>query len=429
MFLREFKNKDSLVFDIFKIRETAFPNFFVKKIYKTLDLEEKFDIKIKNFPFCLLPNGKDHIFFEKEFQGIKNKKCRNCRYDKKCRGLDKRLLVVWGQEALKPLKDLPEEVMIEVESRCNLDCKFCYNKNSFAKKERIDNLDSDYIKKIINNICKSGIKIVRFTGGEPLLRKDILSLMSYAKNRGLEVRLNTNSLLINKDNAKKIADTVDNVLIPLEATSDKEEAEITGELDSFSRKIKAIRLLKKHKTKIVRAGTVATKKNIKDLEKFFKLVLDLKLDDWEVYRPIPTKDNKEFWSKKDVKILTDKLIKFREISGKTFFIANSVPFCSYDKNKVNSVSSGALPEDGHIRFAIDPRGFAKPHYYFNKNIGNPLDLMSCWNNQFMKKIRNLEFIPKKCKNCSFLEKCRSGSRYIAKVTNGIYKSKDPLMAV
>lgn len=418
--------KVEITINPFQINRMGSYRSLIKKIYNILDLEEKKEIKVINFPFCLLPNAKDHIIFDKKFHGIKEKKCKKCRYDNKCLGLDKKLNDLWGGKILNPIKDLPDEIMIEVESRCNLRCNFCYNKNSFAGNGREGNLESGYVKKIIDAIYSSGIKIVRFTGGEPLLRKDIFNLMRYAKRKGLEVRLNTNALLINEGNAKNIARFVDNVLISLEAVNSGGEAAITGDQKSFSKKIKAIKLLKKYKIKIVRIGTVATKENIKNLEKFFRLIVDLGVDEWEVYRPIPILGEKNIWSKSDVKAITEKLIKFRKISGKTFFIANGVPFCAYDRNKVNSVSSGALPEDGHIRFTIDPRGFAKPHYYFNKKIGNPLDIMSCWNSDFMKKMRNLEFVPNLCKGCFFLEKCRGGSRYIANMASGSYKAKDPL---
>lgn len=419
-----------MIIDPLQISGVDFYKGFTKKIYRILDLEEKKEIKVRNFPFCLLPNAKDHVFFEKNFLGVKNRRCNNCKYNIKCSGLAKKLASIWGKNILNPILDKPEEVMIEVESRCNLNCNFCYNKNSFAGNGRKGNLESGYVKKIIDDISSSGIRIVRFTGGEPLLRGDIFKLMSYARRSRLEIRLNTNALLINDKNARKISKLVDNILIPLEATNDREEAKITGNPMSFSKKIKAIKLLKKYKIKIVRVGTVATKKNIKNLEKFFKLILNLGVNDWEIYRPIPAMGGGgEFWTRKDIRILTEKLIKFRIMSGKTFFIANGVPFCSYNKNKVNSVSSGALPEDGHIRFAIDPRGFAKPHYYSDKNIGNPLDIMSCWNNKFMKKMRGLKLVPRSCKGCSFLEKCRGGNRYIAKFFNGDYKGRDPLMAL
>ena len=419
-------------FDRLSDREIGFQDLIGQLLGFLDKYEVDFNIKIKNLPCCLFPPlARDHILASQPElleKRVKVSDCRLCKFNSQCPGFSRAFLKSFGFPPVEPIKDLPDEIMIEVESKCNFNCYFCYNKNSFAKDGRnIQNLESDYIKKIIDEIKRTDIKIVRFTGGEPLLRKDILELMKYAKSKDLEVRLNTNASLINEALAKDLAKLVDNVLIPLEDVNCVGELSITGFPGSFSKKIKAIKLLKKYKTKIVRCGTVATRKNIKNLEKFFKLVLELNLDEWELYRPISATKNKKLWSFNDVKILIEKLIKFRKISGRTFRIANGVPFCSYDKNKVNSVSAGALSEDGHIRFVIDPRGFVKPHYYFNKNIGDPLDILACWNHPFMKKMRNLEFAPKECKNCSFLEKCRGGSRFLAKLYSGRWNAKDSLM--
>ncbi|MBU1869383.1 MAG: 4Fe-4S cluster-binding domain-containing protein, partial [Candidatus Omnitrophica bacterium] len=57
------------------------------------------------------------------------------------------------------------------EPRCNFNCCFCFNKNSFAKQDRnIKTFTTSQVKKIINAIAQAKVKIVRFTGGEPLLR-------------------------------------------------------------------------------------------------------------------------------------------------------------------------------------------------------------------------------------------------------------------
>ncbi|PIY82331.1 MAG: heme biosynthesis protein, partial [Candidatus Omnitrophica bacterium CG_4_10_14_0_8_um_filter_44_12] len=48
---------------------------------------------------------------------------------------------------------------------------------------------------MIDSIKKAKISIVRFTGGEPLLRNDIFELIKYAKSKGLKIRLNTNGSL------------------------------------------------------------------------------------------------------------------------------------------------------------------------------------------------------------------------------------------
>jgi len=94
---------------------------------------------------------------------------------------------------------------------------------------------------------------------------------------------------------------------------------------------------------------------------------------------------------------------------------------------MNAVCSGARSVDGHERFVIDPRGFAKPIYYIEKNIGDSLNILACWNHSFMKSLRSFNYLPKECQKCSLLEKCKGGNRYSAFTVSGTYQGKDPLM--
>ena len=391
--------------------------------------ENYIQIKIKDIPYCMLPDIDERMIFnESKERKTKLQQCQDCRYEKRCAGILNKYLEIYGDKEIKTVKDLPREVMIEVESRCNFNCEFCFNKNSFAKQGRdIKTFTTNQVKKIIEAIAQAEVKIIRFTGGEPLLRQDIFDLMEYAKLKGLKVRLNTNgSLIDNKKIVKKLNNLISSILIPIESYNDKKESLITGHPHSLEKKIKAIKLLKKEGLMTIRAGTVGTKESIKNLEKIFKLVQALKLDDWEVYRPIPIPENKFPISRKDVRILVNKLVKFSQRAGRTFNIVNGIPFCAYDKKKIDGISRGALPVDGHIRYAIDPRGYAKPDYYIDKNIGHPLDILGCWNHPFMKRMRNLKYLPQECKNCQYIEKCRGGSRFAAKVAFNSFKARDPL---
>jgi len=147
------------------------------------------------------------------------------------------------------------------------------------------------------------------------------------------------------------------------------------------------------------------------------------LDDWEVYRPIPVSKKKDLTSQ-DINFLTDKLIGLRKES-KLVFIANALPFCSIrNPQKLNTVSKGALYDEGHRRLVFDPRGFFKPHYFLDENLG--ADLSVAWQSDFMKKMRGLEFLPEKCDACPFVFKCRGGSRRAAKLFFGDYRQSDPL---
>jgi len=63
--------------------------------------------------------------------------------------------------------------------------------------------------------------------------------MNYAYKTGMRVWLNTNATLIDRKAADKIAECVENVLIPLNAYNDESEKAITGK-NAFKRKIRGI---------------------------------------------------------------------------------------------------------------------------------------------------------------------------------------------
>ena len=106
-------------------------------------------------------------------------------------------------------KEKPRELCIESTTSCNCRCDFCYNQNSFAKNGRDDNgLSTAELKKIIDIVSDAGIERIRFTGGEPLLRKDIFELASYAKEKNLQTVLNTNGMLIDKQKGEKISELI-----------------------------------------------------------------------------------------------------------------------------------------------------------------------------------------------------------------------------
>jgi molybdenum cofactor biosynthesis enzyme MoaA len=72
------------------------------------------------------------------------------------------------------------EIGIEITSECNLNCKFCKKKN-----QPISKIPKQTIFQILDQIKSLNIKAVRFTGGEPLIRKDLNEILTYAKRLNL----------------------------------------------------------------------------------------------------------------------------------------------------------------------------------------------------------------------------------------------------
>ncbi len=86
---------------------------------------------------------------------------------------------------------------IELTERCNNNCIHCCINlpvdDSAAKKKELTTAE---IKNILKEAASLGCLTVRFTGGEPLLRKDFQDLYVFARKQGLRVLLFTNATLV-----------------------------------------------------------------------------------------------------------------------------------------------------------------------------------------------------------------------------------------
>ena len=88
---------------------------------------------------------------------------------------------------------------VEVTRACNLRCKHCLNNSG----EIIDNqLTSEEIFCLIKKLAIAGIQEIRFTGGEPLVHKDIYKMIELATKLGIYTSIGTNGTLIDEETAK-----------------------------------------------------------------------------------------------------------------------------------------------------------------------------------------------------------------------------------
>ncbi|MBM3166438.1 MAG: radical SAM protein [Chloroflexi bacterium] len=88
--------------------------------------------------------------------------------------------------------------------RCNLRCIHCYS--SAGSQDPPEMLDTKEAKTFIDDLADFGVPVLLFSGGEPLLRKDIFDLADFARSRGIRTVLSTNGTLITRDEAQRIRD-------------------------------------------------------------------------------------------------------------------------------------------------------------------------------------------------------------------------------
>ena len=384
------------------------------------DYEDFYFISIKNLPYCLMPDATEHIIYKKT-RGKRyyhDKICEECCFMNICPGWQKSLNID-RKKILSP-KSIPREIVMEITTRCNLNCQTCTLDKSKSLTTTLKTA-----KRIMAE-CKSlGIKAVRFTGGEPLLNRNIDKMLKFAKKNNFYVLLNTNATIITSPTLMLLGKNVDNILISLQGFDQKSDRILTSSNVDFNKKIGNIVRLK---TRIptLRVGTVISKTLITNLNKYYMLLKRMGIDNWELYRPIINTKNKEFKiSKKDlIKVMHFLLILKNK--GMKVKIANPIPFCiTKDINLSLTTLLGADADDGNSRIVWDTRGYFKPSYFIDKYLGKTIK--ESWENQFLKKMKSLNYLPLKCKKCNYLKYCKGGSRALAKLVKDDYFSRDPII--
>ena len=126
---------------------------------------------------------------------------------------------------------------ISVTDKCNLRCRYCMPEDGVCKKSHVDMLTEDEFVTAVEAAAALGITKVRITGGEPLVRKNIVSICRRtAEVEGIEeVCLTTNGVLL-PQLAKPLKEAgVKRLNLSLDTLNPEKYAYITriGTLDHF----------------------------------------------------------------------------------------------------------------------------------------------------------------------------------------------------
>lgn len=86
--------------------------------------------------------------------------------------------------------------------RCNLKCVHCYAQALDV--EGRDDISTEQAKAMIDDLAAYGAPVMLFSGGEPLVRRDLVELARHATQKGMRAVISTNGTLITKEKAKEL---------------------------------------------------------------------------------------------------------------------------------------------------------------------------------------------------------------------------------
>jgi len=165
---------------------------------------------------------------------------------------------------------------VSVTDRCNLRCKYCMPPGGIEKKDHEDLISLEDIYRIIKESTRLGIKKIRFTGGEPLVRLGLHKLIKdVSQLEGIkEITMTTNGVLLTKYIKELKEAGLNRVNISLDTLRADRYKDITRGGD-INKVIEGIKAAQKYDMKPIKINAVLMKGfNDDEIEDFAKLTID-----------------------------------------------------------------------------------------------------------------------------------------------------------
>jgi pyrroloquinoline quinone biosynthesis protein E len=178
-----------------------------------------------------------------------------------------------GSASTRP--DNPQWLLAEITYRCPLQCLYCSNPLDFAAYR--DELRTDDWLRVLQEGRALGAVQLGFSGGEPLVRKDLEALVAEARRLGYYSNLITSGIGMDETRLAALKQAgLDHVQISFQASS-QELNDYIGGAPTFQRKLAMARLIKQYDYPMV-LNVVLHRHNIAHIQHILDLAEELEAD-------------------------------------------------------------------------------------------------------------------------------------------------------
>ncbi|MFX1389949.1 MAG: radical SAM protein, partial [Promethearchaeota archaeon] len=262
----------------------------------------------------------------------------------------------------------PVAMTFAVTYDCQCNCVHCSAGKHFKKDQK--ELSTEEAKKLINDAQKLGVTIIAFTGGEPLLRKDLFELISYVDQKKAMPVMFTNGQFLTEENVDKLAEAgLYSIFLSIDSPNPEEHDSLRGMPGLFDI---AIEGLMRAKSKGIFAGfsSYATRSGTEKgiYKQLYEYAKELGLHNIILFDCVPTGKMLHDTSDMLTFDLREKLHKF---SAEVFRKSELPPLSSQSwQNSVEAYLSGIGCLAANIQFYASAYGDISPCDFSPLGFGN-----------------------------------------------------------
>jgi radical SAM protein with 4Fe4S-binding SPASM domain len=186
-----------------------------------------------------------------------------------------------------PFAERPFLVFWEITRACSLACRHC--RAEAQPRRHPDELDEGEALRLVEQLAALAPPMLILTGGDPLMRRDVLSIARRASDFGMRVGLSPSGTqrLMNFDFAAIRDAGIDRISLSLDGASEESHDRFRGVKGTFARTLKAVEMA--HDAGLsVQINTTLTRSNLPEFPDFKRLMFQLRPAMWSVFVLVPT---------------------------------------------------------------------------------------------------------------------------------------------
>ena len=323
---------------------------------------------------------------------------------------------------------VPLMAHLEVTNICNHRCLHCYKLDSEIQNRPNDIVSDDVIINNVYKLIKGGILQIIITGGEPLLKKNLVKqIINIANENNVSVSINTNLTVADDDIINFLSLTKTRILTscPSGIPDSFEKLTITKNFSIFEQNLQ----------KVIKAGIkttvnmVVTKDNLSEIRQTAIKIKDLGCTSFCTTPVALNMDYPRFdllLSQLDIEKIIRDILWIEKTLDMKVDILDGLPKCVFPKDILQEEHQFLYRrcQAGRTFIAVSPQGDIRPCANTNYSYGNlqGQSLKEIW--EKMTMWRSEMIVPTECKGCTWINRCLGGCRTNAKVLTNEWNGTD-----